>query len=96
MWLIGVNKWSYSPQEQILQSTFVNLTSKNSDELNTIVDAMENNLGMNYITHIINCHFQHTGFNAVCKYTVNLDFLIIQPNRTKIQIIRQDKKSEGK
>ena len=45
------------------------------DELNMILDAMENKLGLRYTTHLINCHRHHKGFNAVCKSTVNIVFL---------------------
>ena len=37
----------------------------NPDELNIILDAMENKLGLLYTTHIKNCHRHHKGFNAV-------------------------------
>ena len=43
----------------------------NSDELNILADAMENILGLRYTTHIINCHCNHEGFNAVCKSIFN-------------------------
>ena len=57
---------------------------------------MENRLGLHYITHLINCHHHHNGFYAVCKFTVNLDFLRLQPKITRIQKIQQDTKNEGK
>ena len=57
---------------------------------------MENRLGLRYITHIINFHRHQNGFNAVCKYTVNLAFLILQPKRTRIQKIQQGTNNEGK
>ena len=68
----------------------------NLDELNILADAMENKLGPRYTTHIINCHRHHKGFNAVCKSTVNLVFLRLQPKRTRIQKIQQGTKNEGK
>ena len=68
----------------------------NPDELNILSDAMENQLGPRYTTHLINCHFYHKGFNIVCKSTVNLEFLILQPNRIRIQKIQQGTKNEGK
>ena len=68
----------------------------NMDELNILADAIENCLGLSYTTHLIKCHRHHRGFNSVCKYTVNLDFLRLQPRRTKIQKIQQGKKNEGK
>ena len=68
----------------------------NPDELNILADAMENKLGLRYTNHIINCHRNHKGFNAVCKSTVNLAFLRLQPKRTRIQKIQQGIKNEGK
>ena len=47
------------------------------DELNILADAMENKIGLRYITHLINVHRHHKGFNAVCKSTVNLAFLVL-------------------
>ena len=57
---------------------------------------MEKRLGLRYTTHLINCHFYHKGFNVVCKSTVNLEFLILQPNRIRIHKIQQGTKNEGK
>ena len=68
----------------------------NSDELNILADAMENRLCLRYTTHLINCHFRHNGFDAVCKSTVNLDFLRLQPKKTIIQKIQQGTKNGGK
>ena len=68
----------------------------NSDELNILADATEKRLGLRYKTHLINCNFHHRGFNAVCKSTVNLDFLILQHRRTKMQNIQQGTNNEGK
>ena len=68
----------------------------NPDEINILTEAMENKLGLRYTTPIINCHLHHKCFNAVCKYTVNLDFLILQPKRTRIQKIQQVTNNEGK
>ena len=56
---------------------------------------MENYLGMRYTTYLKNCHCHHEGFNAVCKYTVDISFLRIQPKRTKVQRIQQGTKNEG-
>ena len=36
------------------------------------------------------------GFNVMCKSTVNLDFLILQPKRTRIEKIQQGTKNEVK
>ena len=66
----------------------------NPDELNILADAMENKLGLRYTTHLINCHRHHNGFDAVCKSTVNLTFLRLQPKI--IQKIQQVTKNEGK
>ena len=62
----------------------------NTDELNILADAMKKK------SHLINCHRHHNGFYAVCKSTVNLAFLILQPNITRIQKIQQGTKNEGK
>ena len=68
----------------------------NPDELNILVYAMENNLGLLYKTHLIYYHCHHNFFNAVCKSTVNIAFFILQPRRTRIQKIHQGTKNEGK
>ena len=57
---------------------------------------MENRLGLTYTTKLINCHRHHKGFNAVCKSTVNLLFLKLQPKITRIKKIQQGTKNEGK
>ena len=38
----------------------------------------------------------HKGFNSVCKSTVNLAFLRLQPKITRIHKIQQGTKNEGK
>ena len=68
----------------------------NLDEINLLADSMENRLSLRYTTKLINCHRYQNGFDAVCKSTVNLDFLIIQPKITVIQKIEQGTKNEGK
>ena len=68
----------------------------NLDELNILADAMENKLCLRYKTHIINFHRHHKVFNAVCKSTMNLAFLILQPKITRIKKIQQGTKNEGK
>ena len=57
---------------------------------------MGNRLGLRCTTHIINFHCRHNGFDAVCKSTVNLAFLKLQPKITKIQKMKQGTKNEGK
>ena len=57
---------------------------------------MENRLGLRYTTHLVNCHRHHNSFDAVCKSTVNLAFLILQPKITRIQKIQQGTKNEVK
>ena len=57
---------------------------------------MENRLGLRYTTHLINCHRYWNGFDALCKSTVNLAFLRLQPKITRIQKIQQCTKNEGK
>ena len=68
----------------------------NLDELNIISDSMENRLVLRYTTQLIHCHRHHNGFDAVCKSTVNLAFLILQPKITRIQKIQQGTENEGK
>ena len=57
---------------------------------------MENRLGLRYTTQLINFHRYRNGFDAVCKSTVNLAFLRLQPKITRIQKIQQGTKNEGK
>ena len=57
---------------------------------------MENKLVLRYTTHLFKFRLHHKGFNAVCKSTVNLTFLRLQPKRTRIQKIQQGTKNEGK
>ena len=68
----------------------------NPDELNILADAIKNRLSLRYTTHLINCHCHNNGFDAVCKSTVNLSFLRLQPKITRIQKIQQVTKNEGK
>ena len=56
---------------------------------------MENRLGVTYTTKLINCHRHQKGFDAVCRSTVNLAFLILQSKITRIQKIQQGTKNEG-
>ena len=95
-----VNKCKEMEQEYTGNNCTRNLNPpyllSNTDELNFLEDAMENRLGLRYTTHIINCHGHHNGFDAVCKSTVNLAFLILQPKITIIQKIQQGTNNEGK
>ena len=65
-------------------------------ELNILADSMEKRLGLSYTTKLINCHCHQNGFDAVCKSTVILVFLRLQPKITRIKKIQQDRKNEGK
>ena len=67
----------------------------NTDELNILADATENRLVLRNTTHLINFHRHHNGFDAVCKSTVNLAFLRLQPKITRIQKIQQSTNNEG-
>ena len=67
----------------------------NLDEINIFVDSMENRLGIRYTTQLINFHRYRNGFDAVCKSTVNLAFLRLQPKITIIHKIQQGTKNEG-
>ena len=68
----------------------------NLDELNILADLMEKRLGLSYTTQLINCHRHRNSFDVVCRYTVNLAFLRLQPKITRIQKIQQGTKNEGK
>ena len=68
----------------------------NLDKLNILADAMENRLGLSYTTHLIHCHCHRNGFGAVCKSTVNPEFLRLQPKISGIQKIQQGTKNEVK
>ena len=59
----------------------------NLDELNILADSIENRLGLSYTTQLINYHHYRNGFDAVCRSTVNLAFLRLQPKITRIQKI---------
>ena len=65
-------------------------------ELNILADTMKKKLGIRYTTHLINYHRHHNCFNAVCKSTDNLVLLRLQLKITRIQIIQQGTKNEGK
>ena len=68
----------------------------NLDEINIHADSMENRLGLRYTTQLINYHRYRNDFDAVCKYTVHLAFLRLQPKIKRIQKIQQGTKNEGK
>ena len=68
----------------------------NLDELNILADSMENRLGLSYTTQLINFNHYQNGFDAVCRSTVGLAFLRLQPKITRIQQIQQGTKNEGK
>ena len=61
----------------------------NFDELNILADLMENRLGLTYTTELINCHSYRNSFDAVCRSTVNISLLGLQPKITRIQKIQQ-------
>ena len=68
----------------------------NLDELNILADSIENRLGLSYTTQLINYHHYRSGFDAVCRFTVNLAFLRLQPKIKIINKIQQGTKNEGK
>ena len=68
----------------------------NLDELNILADLMENRLGISYTPQLINFHRYRNGFDAVCRSTVNIAFLRLQPKITRIQKIQQGTKNECK
>ena len=96
-----VNKYKEMEQEYTGNNNITrnlnpsNLLS-NLDELNIIADSMENRLDISYTTKLINCRRHQNGFDAVCRSTVNLAFLRLQPKITIIQKIQQGTKNEGK
>ena len=65
----------------------------NLGELNILADSMENRFGIRYTTQLINVHRYRNGFDAVCKSTINLAFLRLQPKITIIQKIQQGTKN---
>ena len=67
-----------------------------SYEINLIANSMEKRLGLRYNTLLINCHRQTNGDNAMCRSTVNLAYRRLQPKITRVQIIQQGTKNEGK
>ena len=87
---------TYDTQEKNHKALWSTLPLKHLDELNILADAMENHLVLRCTTHLIHCHLQHKVFNAVCNFTVVLEFLRLQPKRTKMQNIQQGMKNEGK
>ena len=95
-----VNKCKEMEQDYTVNNYTRNLNPpyllSNLDELNILADAMKKRLGLRYTTHIINCNWHHNGFDAVCKSTVNLDFLRLQPKITRIQKIQQGTSNKGK
>ena len=68
----------------------------NLDEINILANYMENILGITYTTKLINCHCHQNGVDAVCKSTVNISFLRLQPKITRTKKIQQGDKNEGK
>ena len=57
---------------------------------------MENRLGLSYTTKLINCYRHQNGFDSVCRSTVNLAFLRLQPKIKRIKKFQQGTKNEGK
>ena len=62
--------------------------------LTPILSTLLNFLYSCYLRLESHCH--QNGFDAVCKSTVNLAFLRLQPKITRIQKIQQGTKNEGK
>ena len=67
-----------------------------SYEINLIANYMERRLGLRYTTLLINCHRQTKDENAVCRSTVNLAYMRLQPKITRVQKIQKVTKNEGK
>ena len=81
-------KQEYTGNNNVTRNLNPSYLLSNLDELNLLADSMENRLGLRYTTKLINCHRHQNGFDAVCRSTVNLAFLILQPKITRIQKIQ--------
>ena len=89
-------KQEYTGNNNVTRNFNPSYLLSNLDELNILADLMENRLGLRYTTKLINCHRYRNDFDAVCRSTVNLSFLRLQPKIKRIQKIQQGKKNEGK
>ena len=89
-------KQEYTGNNNVTRNLNPSYLLSNLDELNLLADAMGNRLGLRYTTKLINCHRHQNVFYAVCRSTVNLAFLRLQPKITRIQKIQQGTKNEGK
>ena len=89
-------KQEYTENNNVTRNLNPSYLLSNLDEVNLLADSMENRLGLRYKTKLINCHRHQNGFDAVCRSTVNLAFLRLQPKITRIQKIQQGAKNEGK
>ena len=78
-------KQDYTGNNNVTRNLNPSYLLSNLDELNFLADLMENRLGVRYTTKLINCHRHQIGFGAVCRSTVNIAFLRLQPNITRIQ-----------
>ena len=55
-----------------------------SSEINMLVNSLQNCLGIQYTTLLIDFHCHTQGYNAVSRSTFNLAFRILLPKVTKI------------
>ena len=81
-------KQEYTGNNNVTRNLNPSYLLSNLDELNLLADSMENRLGRRYTTKLINCHCYRNGFVTVCRSTVNLAFLRLQPKITRIQKIQ--------
>ena len=88
-------KQEYTGYNNVTRNLNPSYLLSNLYELNLLSDSMENRLGLSYTNKIINCHRHQNGFDAVCRSTVNLAFLRLQPKITRIQKIQQGTNSEN-
>ena len=88
-------KQEYTGNNNVTRNLNPSYLLSNLDELNLLADSMENRLGLRYTTELINCHRHQNVFDAVCRSTVNLAFLRLQPKITRKQKIQQGTKNEG-
>ena len=87
-------KQEYTGNNNVTRNLNPSYLLSNLDELNILANLMENRLVISYTTQLINFHRYRNGFYAVCRSTVNLAFLRLQPKITRIQKIQQGTKNE--
>ena len=89
-------KQEYTGNNNVTRNLNPSYLLSNLVELNIIAYLMENRLGLRCTTKLINCHRHQNGFDAVCRSTVNLAFLRLQPKIARIEKIHLGTKNKGK